>query len=93
MDLTPTDMEMDASTSTSSTAGASLLARLHAPSASDLSRKRVIHASKLPMGKKRSVYCSKHDPKGVSPSQRVKEFPDENLTVSAGKLFSRATHS
>lgn len=72
MDLTPTEMEMDVSTSTSSTAGASLLAKLHAPSASDLSRERAINANKPPMGKKRSLCCSKHDPKGVSPSQRVK---------------------
>ena len=30
------------------------------------------------------------DPKGVSPNQRVKEFPTEPLTVSHGQLFCSA---
>lgn len=71
----------------------SLLDKLRAPQPSDLGRKRRIHTNPPPAGKKRSVYgtsAGKHDPKSVSPAQRVKEFPDEHLTVSAGKLFCSA---
>ncbi len=84
------------STSTSSSESSScpsLLDKLRAPRPSDLGRKRSIHANPPPVGKKRSLYgaaAGKHDPKGVSPSQRAKEFPGEHLTVSAGKLFCRA---
>ena len=33
---------------------------------------------------------SASDPKGIEPSKRVKEFPNEHLKVSAGKLFCSA---
>ena len=59
---------------------------------SDLARKRKIHANPPPEGKKRSQTTSttgkrNYDPKKVSPSKRVCEFPGEHLTVSSGKLF------
>lgn len=85
------ESDNESSTSTS----LSLLERLRAPRPSDLGRKRSIHVNKPPIGKKRSLCggagaAGKHDPKSMSPSQRVNKFPGENLTVSAGKLFCRA---
>ena len=54
---------------------------------SELSRKRAIrHSHSL---KKKKPSCST-DPKGVTPGQRVLEFPDEHFTKSAGKLFCNA---
>jgi hypothetical protein len=59
-----------------------------------LARKRKIHANPPPVGKKRSQTTStgkrNYDPKKVSPSERVREFPGEHLTVSSGKLFCKA---
>ena len=66
----------------------SLLSRLRVPTKSDLSRKRKI-LTIPPVGKKRSSqsgYKKSKDPK-VKPSQRVREFPNEYLCVSAGELF------
>ena len=61
----------------------SLLQKLKAPKKSELSRKRKI-LSLPPTGKKRS--SGRHglkQPK-VSPSQRVKEFPNEQLSALEG---------
>ena len=64
--------------------------KLKAPRSSDLARKRKIHPNPPPVGKKRSHTTNtgkrNYDPKKVSPSERVREFPAENLTVSGGKL-------
>ena len=68
----------------------SILDRHREPSKSDLSRKRKIN-SNPPSGKRRSSgsYGLK-EPK-VKPSQRVSEFPNELLIVSAvGRLFCEA---
>ena len=84
------------STSTSSDSEprpvASLLEKLRSPCASELARKRKIDANSAPpTGKKRSTQdVRKFDPKSVRPSQRVSEFPGEELTESAGKLFCKA---
>ena len=67
----------------------SLLSRLRAPTASDLSRKRRV-STNPPVGTKRSKGSSSSDPKSVSPTDWVKQYPDQQLTVSAGKLFCRA---
>ena len=68
----------------------SLLDRLRSPTASDLARKRKVHCNP-PTGKRRS--SGRHgmqEPK-IKPSQRVSEFPNEELTVSAlGRLFCKA---
>ena len=65
----------------------SLLDRLRSPTASDLARKRKVHCNP-PTGKRRS--SGRHgmqEPK-IKPSQRVSEFPNEELTVSAlDRLF------
>ena len=49
------------------------------------------HQTEKPVGAKRSQgHSSSYNPKSISPAQRVKEFPDECLTVSAGRLFCKA---
>ena len=69
----------------------SLLERLHAPTVSELSRKRKINTNPPPVGKKRSTQTvRKFNPQSVRPLQRANEFPGEQLVESAGKLFCRA---
>ena len=60
----------------------SLLERLCAPSASELGRKRKIDANPAPPkgNKHLTQNLRKFDPKSVRPSQRVKEFPVEELS-------------
>ena len=65
------------------------LTKLRAPRRSDLTRKRKIHHNSPQVSRKRKPTCST-DPRSVTPSQRVREFPNEALTVSAGKLFCTA---
>ena len=65
----------------------SLLDKLRPPNKSDLTRKRKILRNRSHQGK-----CLKHpkcssNPKSVTPLQRVREFGDKKLIVSAGKLF------
>ena len=67
----------------------SILDRLRAPKPSELSRKRTVDRNPPPkLGKRRArgtVLAS--DPKSASAGQRVREFNDERLNVSHGKLF------
>ena len=69
----------------------SLLSRLRSPQPADISRPRKIKKnSPTDVGNKRSQVAasrSKHNPKSTTPHQRVQEFPGENFSVSAGKLF------
>lgn len=67
-----------------------LLDRLKSPSAADIARCRKLKTNKPPLGKRKCRGGLSSDPKGVSPTQRVKEFAEENLTVSAGQLFCLA---
>ena len=67
----------------------SLLSVLKAPTASNLSRKRV-QAANPPSGKRRRRGTSTNDPKGIDPARRVKEYPNEQLSVSNKKLFCKA---
>ena len=60
---------------------ASLLDRLKCPTPADIARSRKIQP---PRGKRTCRGALGSDPKGVSPNQRVKEFP---LTVSHGQLL------
>ena len=64
----------------------SLLDRLKCPKRSELSRKRIVPTNK----RHKPGSTNSTDPKGVSPSTRLKEFPDEYLAVRAGKLFCTA---
>ena len=70
-----------------STSSTLLLDRLRAPQPSDLARSRQLKRNP-PVGKKRHQPSkTSHDPKSVSLHQRLREFANENLTVSACKLF------
>ena len=86
---TTSGFEADDSSSTDGVR--TILNTLKAPTASMLARKRKTH-SNPPTGMKRRTTTVKADyePKSVTPSSRVREFPDENLTVSAGNLFCSA---
>ena len=66
----------------------SLLSKLRAPRPSDLSRRRKI-AANPPCGKRKSRSYGT-DLKTIKPEKRVRENPNEPLTVSSGKLFCRA---
>ena len=84
--------DCSSSGSSSSTGVGSILDRLKAAAPSEPSRKRKVGTNPPPKGKRT---CRGHggtasEPKGVSPSQRVKENPDEALTLSNGKLFCSA---
>ena len=54
-----------------------------------LARKCKVSANP-PCGRKRSQGSSSSDPKSVLPSDRVRQYPNQQLTVSAGKLFCHA---
>ena len=62
----------------------SLLDRLKCPKASELMRKRKVKTNTPPVGVKRSSGQSSkslgYTPKSVTPSQRVREFPDERFS-------------
>ena len=64
-----------------------LLDKLKSPAPSELSRKRKVMCNPH-LGKNRASGSSAA-PK-VPPAKRVKEFPDEQLTVSGGRLFCGA---
>ncbi len=79
--------DAEASTSDGQRPGRSLLAVLRAPEKSDLARKRSV-AQNLPHdGRRLKAPKRAHDPKGVTPAQRVREFPGECLSVSSNRLF------
>ena len=69
---------------------ASLLHRLRCPTRLELSRKGKIEKPCTSTGKAKqhkAGAANPTDPKGISPSIRVKEFPGECLRVRNGKLF------
>ena len=68
----------------------SLLDRLKSSMEAEISRKRKTKTNLSPAGKRRSQGKSASDPKGIEPSKRVKEFPNEQLKLSGGKLFCSA---
>ncbi len=60
------------------------------PKVSDLTRKLKVDCNPPPKGKRKARGVGSSEPKTVSPCERVREFPDECLTVTgkgAGKLF------
>ena len=67
----------------------SLLDKLKSPAPSELSRKRKL-VRNPPSGKKRASGSSAVNAPKVPPANRVKEFPDEQLSVSGGRLFCDA---
>ena len=66
----------------------SLINRLKRPTVSDLSRKRKVQTNP-PRGTKRGKGAVAAEP-SVSPSDRIREFPDEQLSTVLGKLFCNA---
>ena len=85
-----TDSTSASSSSAASSGVNNLLSYLHRPTSSELSRKRKVDRNPPPKGKKSSRGASTSDPKSVTPSQRVKQYTGENLTVSNKKLFCLA---
>ena len=75
----------------SSTSVVSLLQRLKSPTPAEISCKRKINPP--PKGKRQCQEMASTGPKGVTLSQQVKEFPNEQVTVSADKLFCVAFRS
>ena len=67
----------------------SLLDRLKSPAQAEIGRSRKIIMNVPPRGK-RVMGLLQQIPKEYHPSQRVKEFKDEKLTVSNSKLFCSA---
>ena len=74
---------------TSSVHVPSLLSQVRAPRKSDLTRPRKIQQNATKRTRKSKPSCST-DPASISPAERVREFPNKALTVSAGKLFCSA---
>ena len=66
----------------------SILNVLKAPTPSDICRKRKI-ATIPPRNRSKRPRCSSN-PGSVIPAQRVREFPNEQLKVSAGRIFCTA---
>ena len=65
---------------------------LKAPALSDLTRKRSVHCNPPPKGKRRARGEGSSEPKSITASQRVKEFPEECLEVTGAgksKLFCK----
>ena len=75
-----------------SRAVSSLLENLRSPARSVLARKWAVRVNLPPKGKRTCRGpATASEPKGASPSQRVKENPDQSLTVSNGRLFCKAS--
>ena len=72
---------------TSSSESENILSRLRSPKDSEISRKRKIQLNPPPKGKRRSRGHGTFDPKSVTPLQRVKDFPEQNLCVSNKNYF------
>ena len=67
----------------------SLFDKFRSPQPAEIGRKRKTSINP-PRGKRRSAGRGSFDPKSVGPAQRVREFPENHLCVSAGKLFCQA---
>ena len=61
----------------------SILDVLKAPTRTELTRKRKIDCNPPPKGKRRARGEGSSEPKTVSPRQRVDQFPDQCLAVTA----------
>ena len=81
---TPVNADMSDSSSVRS-----LFDSLRSPAPSALARKRKLRTNP-PSGFKKGKGAAKGDPKRISPSDRLREYQHENLTVSNRKLFCTA---
>jgi len=68
----------------------SILSKLKSPQLSDLARKRSVCTNPPPKGAKRSKGRNVADPKSISPSQCLKQYPEDNFKISGNKLFCTA---
>ena len=68
----------------------SVLDKLRCPASSELSRKRKIPLNPPPTGAKRSMGKTVDEPKTITASARLKEFPNEHLRVNNKNLFCSA---
>ena len=69
----------------------SLLSVLRQPTPSQLARKRKIQQNPVPpTGTKRCKGSTVNDPKNVKPTDRVKQYTNDDLQVSSGKSFCSA---
>ena len=71
----------------------SLFDALRAPPLSHLTRKRSVHCNPPPKGKRRARGEGASEPKSITATQRVKEFPEECFEVTGAgrtKLFCKA---
>ena len=59
------------------------LEKLRCPQPAAIARKRRVTINPPPHGKRRSEGRGNFNPKSVTSAQRVREFPDEHLSVSA----------
>ena len=85
------DADVDtAPTADTSSSESAFLLSLRQPTSSDFARKRQVLKNPPPVGKRRARGHGAFDPISVTPSQRVKEFPNESLTVSNKRLFCNA---
>ena len=82
------DSTASASSSVSNTV--SLLSRLKSPQLSELARKQKVCNNPPPKGAKRSKGRNVGDLKSISPSERLKQFPEENFKITNNKLFCTA---
>ena len=84
------DSDETSSVSEQSSATSSVLDRLKSPTTAEIARKRKVKSNPPPVGKRRSRGNCVSDRKGIEPSKRVREFPNEQLKVSGRKLFCSA---
>ena len=86
-----TDLDRSTSGTTSETPELrNFLDRFSAPKQSEFTRKRKIRRNTPKTRKRKSKPTCSNDPKSVTPAQRVLQFPNEEFTRSAGKLFCNA---
>ena len=81
--------ESGSSLQRTSASSQSLLSRLRAPTASEITRKRKLRVNAPPHTGARKKSACASDPKGVSVAERAREVSDEMVTVSCGKLLCR----
>ena len=65
----------------------SLLEKLRSPTSSTLARKRKLTKNKPPTGCKKGKGAVAAEPQSITPESRLREFLDEYLCVSSGRLF------
>ncbi len=83
--------EVSSTSSPTTVSHQSFLSQLRAPTASDIMRKRKVRTNNPPRtGARRKTPKCSTDPKNFSASDRAKEFNNEMIVVSCGKLFCSA---